>query len=69
MPPGIQFQLDSVEIFYWGRELCSASLLGVRKGTTPRAGLRLGRGCFTRGERVSGTSRSPRLGVGRAAPE
>jgi hypothetical protein len=26
------------------------SLLGVRKGTTPRAGLCLGRGCFTRGE-------------------
>jgi hypothetical protein len=31
----------------------------------PRAGPRLGRGCFTRGEGVSGSGRSPRLGAGR----
>jgi hypothetical protein len=57
--------LDSVEIFGWGRELCLASSLGVRKGTTPRTGLRLGRGCFVRGEGVSGSGCSPRLGAGR----
>jgi hypothetical protein len=38
MPSGIQFQLDFIGIFGWGRELCSASSLGVRKGMTPRAG-------------------------------
>jgi hypothetical protein len=65
-PSGIQFRLDSIEIFGWGRELCSALLLGVRKGTTPRAGLRLGHGCVTRGEGVSEMGRSPRLGAGRA---
>jgi hypothetical protein len=31
---------------------------------TPRAGPRMGRGCFARGEGVSGLSRSPRLGAG-----
>jgi hypothetical protein len=31
----------------------------------PRAGPRLGRGCFTRGEGVSGSGRSPQLGAGR----
>jgi hypothetical protein len=66
--------LDSVEIFGWGRELCSASLLGVRKGMMPRAGLCLGRGCFARGE--GGVRDGPLAsavgrfaGAGRAAPE
>jgi hypothetical protein len=33
-----------------GREFCSASSLGLRRGTTPHVGLRLGRACFVRGE-------------------
>jgi hypothetical protein len=57
--------MDSVEIFSWGRVLCLASSLGVRKGTTPRVGPRLGCGCFAHGEEVSGSGRSPRLGAGR----
>jgi hypothetical protein len=32
---------------------------------TPHAGPRLGRGCFARGEGVSGSGHLPRLGVGR----
>jgi hypothetical protein len=38
MPSGIQFRLDFIGIFGWGRDLCSASSLGVRKGTMPHTG-------------------------------